>query len=63
MQSRVHALVWAQERRLQCEAIHKLEFSPHHDARCRLSTLLHGEGAVLEPERVDVLAEEPATKV
>ena len=59
VQSRIHAFVRAQKRRLESETVYQLELSPHHDARSRLAALLDDERAVFEAEHVDVLVKQP----
>ena len=59
VQPGVHALVGPQERCLQRETVHELELFPHNDARRRFLALLDDEGAVIEAEHVDILAEKP----
>lgn len=54
----VHTLIGTHERSFQCVTIDQGELSPHDHSGCRLTTLLHSKGAVLETEHVIVFTEE-----
>lgn len=62
MEASVFPLIRPQKGRLERVAVDQVEFAPHYDARSRLLSLLHGEGAVFEAKHVDVLAEKPVQK-